>query len=89
MDITFDLAKDKINLAKHGVSLADAKFLEWDEMVSWLDERFDYDEQRICGLAPLGNTLYFIAFVERNDAPHVISLRKAINREVKRYAEYY
>ena len=69
MEITFDPAKDKINQVKHGVSLADAKFLEWDEMVSWLDERFGYDEQRICGLAPLGNTLYFVAFVERHDVP--------------------
>jgi uncharacterized DUF497 family protein len=89
VDISFDAAKDKINLAKHGVSLALAVDLVWDEMVSWLDDRYGYDELRINGIAPLGDTLYFVSFVDRNDVPQVISLRKANNLEVKKYVANY
>ena len=31
MEIIFDPTKDKINIAKHGLSLADAVKLVWDE----------------------------------------------------------
>jgi uncharacterized DUF497 family protein len=32
MKITFDLLKDTANFNKHGISLADAKLLEWDTL---------------------------------------------------------
>lgn len=40
-------------------------------------------------LAPLGNRLHFVAYVERDGAIRIISLRKANSREVKRYAKDY
>lgn len=89
MDITFDPTKDQANKSKHGISLAMAKDLNWDEMVSWLDGRFEYNELRVAGIAPLGDTLYYVAFVTRNYVPHVISLRKAVKKEVQRYVESY
>lgn len=92
MNVSFDPAKDAANVIKHGVSLAMALRLEWDEMLSWIDQRQDYGEVRMSGLAPLGDRLYFVAFVERPpDQPterRIISLRKANPREVRRYAEY-
>ena len=41
MRIEFDLAKDTRNRAKHGVSLALARDLEWDAAIAWLDDRRD------------------------------------------------
>jgi uncharacterized protein len=85
--IDFDPAKDKINIASHGLSLSFAKKLIWDEALVWVDPRFDYDELRMVGLVPEGNRLYYVAFVDRGEVRRVISLRNAERREVKHYVE--
>jgi uncharacterized protein len=87
--IDFDPTKDKLNLALHGLSLALAKELAWDEALVWLDERFEYDELRMIGLVPGGNRLYYVAFVDREKTRRIISLRLAERREVKHYVENY
>lgn len=35
MLITFDVAKDRINFRKHGMSLAEAAFIDWENVVEW------------------------------------------------------
>lgn len=91
MNVTFDPAKDAVNLAKHGVSLADAAGLEWDTAVVWPDRRHDYDEARMIALGYIGLRIMAAVFVDRPpEQPterRIISLRKANSREVKRYAE--
>jgi uncharacterized DUF497 family protein len=87
MEITFDLAKDTSNIAKHGVSLAEATGLEWDEAITWPDQRNDYGESRVIGLGYIGDRLFNVVFVDRGEERRIISLRKANQREVKRYAE--
>ena len=39
------------------------------------------------GLVPKGNTLCYVAFVDRGDVRRAISLRLAERREVKKYVE--
>jgi uncharacterized protein len=85
--IDFDPAKDKINIASHGLSLSFAKKLVWDEALVWVDPRFEYDELRMIGLVPEGNRLYYVAFVDRDEVRRVISLRNAERREVKHYVK--
>jgi len=91
MRITFDPAKDVINQAKHGVSLALADKLEWNAMLAWGDDRFEYGETRYIGLAPIGDRLYAVVFVDRppehSTERRIISLRKANQREVKHYVQ--
>lgn len=89
MRIEFDPVKDKLNQTRHGLSLAVAKKLAWDEALVWVDGRFEYDEIRMSGLVPEGNRLYFVAFVDRGDTRRIISLRYAERREVKHYVENY
>ena len=89
MRIVFDPAKDKLNIADHGVSLALARELAWDEALVWLDDRFEYDELRMSGLVPRNDRLYYVAFVDRGSTRRVISLRFAERREVKHYVENY
>ena len=74
-------------MARHGVSLALAGKLDWDAALVWLDDRFEYDELRMIALAPETNTLYYVAFVDRNEVRRIISLRRAERREVKHYVE--
>lgn len=87
MQIEFDPAKDKLNRSKHGVSLALAWELDWDAALVWVDGRFEYGELRMIALAPQTATLYYVAFVERDEVRRVISLRPATRREVKHYVE--
>jgi uncharacterized protein len=87
MLIEFDPAKDEVNLARHGVSLSLAGRLDWDAALVWVDDRFAYDELRMIALAPEGDTLYYVAFVDRGEVRRIISLRQAMRREVKHYVE--
>ena len=87
MRFTFDPNKDKLNLVNHGLSLSFAEKLVWEEAYVWVDPRYPYDELRMIGLVPEGNTLYYVAFVDRGDVRRTISLRPAERREVKKYVE--
>lgn len=89
MFIEFDPAKDAANQDKHGLSLAMASELDWDQALVWVDERHDYGELRMIALAPDSGILYYVAFVDRADARRIISLRKANRREVKHYVQSY
>ena len=87
MQIDFDPLKSAANLAKHGVPLAFAVELEWEEALVWVDDRNDYGETRMIALAPRAETLYCVAFVDRGPARRIISLRRANRREVKSYVQ--
>lgn len=41
------------------------------------------------GLVPEGDTLYYVAFVDRGEIRRIISLRYAERKEIKHYAENY
>lgn len=65
MEITYGPAKDAANIAKHGVSLAEASRLDWGTALGWPDVRKHYGELRQAALAVLVDRVYFVAFVDR------------------------
>ena len=87
MNVTFDPAKDALNLAKHGFSLLDAVGFEWETAVVWPDTRRDYGEPRMAALGYIGLRIMSVVFVDRPPEQaterRIISLRKANSREVK------
>lgn len=87
MRITFDAAKDARNLQVHGVPLSAAQALEWDALIATVDNRRTYGETRMVGYAPMGQRLYCVVFVDRDDGRRIISLRRANAREVARYEQ--
>lgn len=87
MKITFDHAKDIGNQAKHGLSLAFAENVDWSEVWSYVDERFDYQELREVGYSLIDGRLYCVVFTQRGNVMQIISMRKANRREVKRYED--
>ena len=87
MIIDFDPTKDRLNRARYGLSLAFARKLIWEEALVWVDTRYQYDEVRMIGLVPEGNTLYYVAFVDRDEIRRVISLRYAVRNEIKHYVK--
>jgi len=87
MDTTFDPAKDVVNLAKHGVSLAEAARLDWNQALVSQDDRREYGELRHAALAPMAGHLWVVVFTDRPEGRRIISLRKANLREYRRYEQ--
>jgi len=87
MNTTFDPAKDAVNIAKHGISLAEAARLDWDNALVSLDDRREYGELRQVALAPMDGRLWVVVFTDRPEGRRVISLRKANLREYRRYEQ--
>lgn len=81
MQIEFDEAKDALNREKHGVSLSRAADME--DAVVVVDERFEERRFRIYGL--IDGLWHCAAVTMRGSAVRIISLRRAHQKEVKRY----
>jgi uncharacterized protein len=83
--IEFDPIKDERNVKKHGLSLD--RFVELDLQSGIIepDARHDYGEERHLAFAPLAGRPHAACFCIRGDAFRVISLRRANDREVRRY----
>ena len=52
------------------------------------DDRNDYGEPREIGIGFIGTRLHALVFTRRAPMIHIISLRKANDREEKKYALY-
>jgi uncharacterized DUF497 family protein len=85
--VMFDLEKDASNQRKHGLSLADAGRLDWDEMRIQVDTRRDYREERLVGFGLLDTNLHCVVFTLRDGAIRVISLRRANYREINEHEQ--
>ncbi len=85
MIIEFDPSKDQKNVNKHGLSLGRFVELEFRLGIIERDDRRDYGEQRYVALAFLKERLHAACFCVRGDTFRVISLRKANDREMRRY----
>lgn len=87
MKIVFDPKKDAINQMKHGMSLANAAWLDWSTLIANQDARRDYGEIRMIGMGYIGRRLHVVVYLGHDDVRRVISLRKANKREEKHYAQ--
>jgi uncharacterized protein len=85
VDISFDAAKNARNIATRGISFEQAADFEWDTALIVADTRKDYGESRFQALGLIAERLHVMVFTPRSGKTHVISLRKANKREVKRY----
>jgi uncharacterized protein len=81
MDIEFDPDKDSANIAKHGLSLAEAAKL--DVLAYVEDRRFGERRFRLYGL--IDGASYCVAGTDREGIVRVISLRRAHAKEMRRY----
>lgn len=85
MDIEFDPAKDAINLAKHGLSLADAAEFDLSSAAVLRDERRAYGEVRYLAFGRVDGNGRCIVFTIRASTIRVISYRRAHEKEMRRY----
>ncbi|MGH8529974.1 MAG: BrnT family toxin [Nevskiales bacterium] len=85
MGISFDPDKNERNIAERGISFVRAAEFDWSSALVVEDFRKEYGEFRFQALGLIGERLHMLVFTPRADKVHVISLRKANRREVKRY----
>lgn len=88
MRCEWDNAKSRSNLTKHGLAFADAEAVLDGPCVTFVDDRFDYGEERFITLGLLIGRVVVIAHAPRgDDITRIISMRKANRREQKIYAQ--
>ena len=89
MNFEWDEDKNEINVAKHGFDFDDASRIFKLPMVVDLDDREVYDEERWIGIGLLDGRVVVVVFTEpKENVIRIISLRKALSHERKRYEQY-
>lgn len=83
----WDEAKNRENIAKHGIDFEDAHRIFERPMVVRLDDRDDYGENRWVALGALDGVIIVITFMERDHRTRIISIRKANRRERQTYQD--
>ena len=85
MNLSWDEAKRRATLQERGLDFADAAALFEGFSFTIEDTRKDYGERRYSSSGYVGGRLCFVIWTPRGDARHIISLRKANEREQKRF----
>ena len=87
MGVTFDLAKNVRNIAERGLSFELVVEIDWETAVAEEDARRDYGERRVRIFGLLGRRLHVAIITMRGETMHVISFRRANEREARRYGQ--
>lgn len=85
MKFTWDEAKRRTNLRKHGLDFADASRVFEGPMVVFEDDRESYGEERLIGIGMLDALIVLIVHVESLETIRIISMRKADSNETDLY----
>lgn len=88
MHFEWDEAKNEINIRKHGIDFEDVADMFNHPMLTLLDDREDYGEERWIAIGLLRQMVGVVVYVERyEDTIRIISARKATKNEVRRYEQ--
>jgi uncharacterized protein len=82
---TWDEAKRKANLRKHGIDFADAPKIFEGLTFTAEDDRESYGERRFLTLGLLDDQIVSVTHTERRDQIRIISIRKARKHEARFY----
>ncbi|OFX13877.1 MAG: hypothetical protein A2516_01475 [Alphaproteobacteria bacterium RIFOXYD12_FULL_60_8] len=82
---TWDEVKREATLRERGLDFAAMSAFDWDDALTVQDDRRDYPEVRYVSIGALQGELVVCVWCYRDGGTRIISLRKANNRERKRY----
>ena len=85
MPITFDPAKRDKTLDERGLDFADADAVINGAIFEFVDDRFDYGEERITTVGFIEARMVVVVWTARGDDRHIISMRHAHAKEQQRY----
>jgi len=83
MKFTWNPAKNRINIAKHGIDFNDVQDMFRYPMLTCLDRKKEYGEERWVGIGFLKGIIAVIVYTEDDDKDiiRIISARKAKKHE--------
>ncbi len=85
MRYEWDEAKRQSNIEKHAIDFIGIEEVFAGEIVTVLDDRFDYGEIRCVTVGLLNGRVVVIAHTETDDVIRIISVRKATKNETINY----
>jgi uncharacterized DUF497 family protein len=87
--ITSDPAKRQAALMERGLNFADASIVFAGPTITVQDTRRDYGETRFQTVGFLADRMVMVVWTPRNEARHVISMRKCNDREKAIYQKRF
>ena len=89
MNYVWDEQKNEINFNRHNIDFADAHRIFLTPVLTALDDRFEYGEDRWAGLGLLDERVVKVIFTEPDEETRrIISVRKALHHERKQYERF-
>ena len=88
MEISFDPQKRDKALNERGLDFLEAAAVFAGRTYDRVDSRFDYGEVRTITIGRLRGRMLVVVWTQRGAARHVISMRKANDREQAYYKEF-
>lgn len=89
MKFEWDLAKEELNLRKHGVAFEDAARVFFDGgRLETYDGREDYGEDRWATIGQVYTAVLYVVYTVRyEDTIRIISARRALSHEQNQYRQ--
>ena len=92
MEFEWDEQKNQTNIIKHGISFQEAKVFDDPKLLTYVDDRFNYEEVRELSIGQLflPEQLVIVVLVvhtDRNGVIRIISARRANKKERIRYEQ--
>ena len=86
MHFEWDEAKNESNIRRHGIDFADIPSMFLAPMLTDIDDRIDYSEERWISIGILVHGITVVVWTERaGDVIRIISARKANKDERRQY----
>lgn len=85
MEISYDPAKRAATLEERGLDFVDSPEVFSGPIFELEDDRFDYGEKRYITIGLLRGRMVVLVWTPRGEARHIISIRKANEREQARF----
>ena len=89
MKISFDPAKRQAALSERGLDFTDAKTVFAGLTITVQDTRKDYGEERYQTVGYLAGRMVMVVWTPRDQARHIISMRKCNDREKAIYQKQF
>lgn len=85
MEISYDAEKRDWTLRERGLDFEGAAQIFAGTTIDFIDDRHDYGEIRWLSVGHLRGRLLVVVWTQRGDARHIISMRKANDREQEKF----
>ena len=89
MKLSFDKTKREKTFKERGLDFLDAEHVFNEAIFEFEDTRKDYGEKRMIAVGHLAGRMVIVGYVQRNKTKHIFSMRKANEREIKKYQKQF